>query len=483
MASSRFAALQFDTDSDSDNESVQSDVPKVCQDTIKNNQPTHTNVNGNGHMNTNTMGVSMGMSNYMNSNNMSSDDVGEFSAVSKKKAHSGKVSAEMVKKAAEVSNQNMNDLSVTVQLQASPDGYKSPLNNVSPKNTSDQYHHVGSENNVTGILNQNLNQSNTLNLNGNFQTHMNNSNQMNIQNMNSLTQNQVKGIPSKKKKSANNMFACLDDDSGTDDEEDESGKMDVECSTNQHLNQQNIKPILPKQLGFNLNLNQTSAIPEYFAVTHIESTQDDTKPETSRYQFGVKKFKKEVVLFSVLFVNTATKKVDFEFSRVVQPTDFPNLNKTTMELTGLTDEILTDRKAQPLDEVMREFERFLKEQNLVSANRNKKRAATNFTQQENEFLIVTSGPEIINDGLRLELTRKGLTPMNYFKKWIDVKKIFAELYGMGNDETCTLHEVLEKICMEFEGSPHIDDARNIAKVVVCMLNDVPKSLICNQMGK
>lgn len=411
---SRFACLQSDSDSEESVREVSPPRSKIGQAVVGR---------------TNMQQVQPNLASY--------EDGGEFCAVPKKKAHSGKVSAEMVKKAADVT-QTVHEMTAPTAAGNGSSEHRNKMS--SPVSTSPRidFHSIPQNPQVTSLA--------------------------------APTIHTIKNTSSpgkKKKKIVNNMFACLDESEPEDEEEDEEIEEPLTVQ----------KPVLPKHANFTNN----STIPEYLAVTHIESTQPSAEEQKNLSSFTGKKFKQEVVLFSVLFVNTKTKKTDFEFSHVVQPTDYPSLSKVTTELTGLTDEILLERKAQPLDEVMREFERFLKEKNLVSANRNKKRASSKFTQQEVEFVMVTSGPEVVNDGLRSEMTRKGIQPMNYLKKWVDVKKIFAELYNMQED--ASLHEILDKICMEFEGSPHIDDARNIAKIVVCMLNDSPQSLVCNQVGK
>jgi len=155
------------------------------------------------------------------------------------------------------------------------------------------------------------------------------------------------------------------------------------------------------------------------------------------------------ISLNINFLNAKTKKVEFEFQRYVRPTIFPQLSKATTEITGITQQKLDETNAQPLDEVLRELDRFLKEKSLVSVNRNKKKVSQLSSQQEQEFLIVTDCD--LEGMLSAEMAFKKLNPQGFWKKYVDIKKAFNENYKAN---AANLQDMLQGICMEFDGVPH-----------------------------
>lgn len=62
----------------------------------------------------------------------------------------------------------------------------------------------------------------------------------------------------------------------------------------------------------------------------------------------------------------------------------------------------------------------------------------------------------------------------YAKKWINVRKHYRRYYKAEDFDTpLTLESMLESMGLSFEGRPHsgIDDARNVARILVKMMHD------------
>ena len=62
----------------------------------------------------------------------------------------------------------------------------------------------------------------------------------------------------------------------------------------------------------------------------------------------------------------------------------------------------------------------------------------------------------------------------YASKWVNIRKHYRRFYKVEKFQTIlTLEIILENLGMRFEGRPHsgIDDARNIAKILVKMIHD------------
>lgn len=265
-----------------------------------------------------------------------------------------------------------------------------------------------------------------------------------------------------KRKPVNNSFACFDDDEDASDASDD----DFTPVTR-------VEPVLPKHLG----LFNRDSVADYFGVVHTAST---SKPERDVMDELKKPFKSEIISLNVVFVSSKTRKAEFEFKKYVRPTDFPEISQQTVDMTGITTEKLVQEGAQPLDEVLREFDRFLKEKGLVSCNRNNKRRATaNISDREMEFLIVSDGVSGLNEMVK-ELVRKGQQPQPHWKKWFDLRQAFTENY---NIKAANLQEMLQHICQEFEGVPHVDDAKNVGRVLAVMLGDCPGKIEVNAHAK
>merc|ERR1712224_458905 len=129
-----------------------------------------------------------------------------------------------------------------------------------------------------------------------------------------------------------------------------------------------------------MGLTKTDSVPDYFGGVHLEVTSK--QPDRPRVEELKKPFKSELVSLNINFLNAKTKKIEWEFQRYIRPTQFPQLNKQTTIDTGITQEKLNEQNAQPLDEVLRELDRFLKEKSLVSMHRNKKRSGMQISSQE-----------------------------------------------------------------------------------------------------
>ncbi|CAD7949428.1 unnamed protein product [Amoebophrya sp. A120] len=274
-----------------------------------------------------------------------------------------------------------------------------------------------------------------------------------------------KAMKKAKKKAANNRFACFvdsDEEKGEDSSEEEEADDVTPIASH-------IAPVLPKHIGL---LNQ-SAQPDYFAIVHMEST---VKPERDPVEELKKPFVSEVVSVNISFFNSKTKKTDFSFKKLVRPTVFPVLSPQTTEQTSISNEDLDKSHAQPLDEVLRELERFFKENNLVSALRNKKKPLSQIQSNLCEFVFVTYGAEPLQSSFTKECKRKQIPHANVWKKWCDLRKVYEENY---KKSAPTLEDMLRQICMEFEGVPRVDDGQNVAKALAAMLTDIPDKITVN----
>lgn len=72
--------------------------------------------------------------------------------------------------------------------------------------------------------------------------------------------------------------------------------------------------------------------------------------------------------------------------------------------------------------------------------------------------------------LKSQTEISGVEFPSWAKQWINVRKAYTAFYGYGR---VNLHQMLKDLDMTFQGRPHcgLDDARNIAAVVLQLLQD------------
>jgi len=260
------------------------------------------------------------------------------------------------------------------------------------------------------------------------------------------------GRTRKKRTGAVNRFSALHGDDDSEDSSGDDSPTHEEEFTPMAKEVPVVKPrdIVPKEAGADL-----------FGVLSLEFTQPPPATDPK-----ARKWKKECTKVQVLFVSARTQKIEFEFSHAVRPTEFPQPNLKT---------------AQALDEVLRQFDKFLKDNSMVPAYKtNKKGGRIMGSGPEREFAIVTCGPESLKQDFLQECGRKAaaLTVCPAFKKWVDIQAILVEAYDL--QKGASLQDALHKVCLEYEGS---DDGKNVAKLLGCLIRDIPTRLIANQQAK
>lgn len=72
-----------------------------------------------------------------------------------------------------------------------------------------------------------------------------------------------------------------------------------------------------------------------------------------------------------------------------------------------------------------------------------------------------------------QCTLSGIPIPGFASQWVNVRKHYRRYYKAEEKTPLTLEGIIENLGMSFEGRPHsgIDDARNIAKILVRMVCD------------
>lgn len=178
----------------------------------------------------------------------------------------------------------------------------------------------------------------------------------------------------------------------------------------------------------------------YYAIIDFECTCWENQ-ESSKDP----KYPHEIIEFPVVFLNSGSLQIEFEFHAYVKPVEQPILSSFCTELTGITQSIVDC--AKPLGAVLNEFDQFLIENRIT------------------HFTTTSDGPWDFHRFLYPETNRKGLKYPKWGSKWLDIRQRFEKDFKL--EKWVGVNQMLAVIGLEFEGREHsgIDDARNIANIV------------------
>ena len=177
---------------------------------------------------------------------------------------------------------------------------------------------------------------------------------------------------------------------------------------------------------------------DYFLVLDFEATcEDKTKMKPQ-----------EIIEFPVLKVNAQTMTVESTFHTYVQPTAHPVLTPFCTKLTGITQEMVDGQPV--LEEVLKEFHKWMSTSGLLDPGVN--------------CCFVTCGDWDLKTMLPSQCKHFRLPIPHYFRRWVNVKRIFEAATGQ---KAKGMVGMLEYLGLQLEGRHHswIDDSRNIARIL------------------
>ncbi|CAB4058671.1 THEX1 [Lepeophtheirus salmonis] len=170
----------------------------------------------------------------------------------------------------------------------------------------------------------------------------------------------------------------------------------------------------------------------YFVVIDFEATCEERNPSN---------YKHEIIEFPAVLISSRTAEVVDTFHEYIRPLINPNLSTFCKNLTGIS-------------------------QKTVNA------------RSKYTFSLVTDGPFDMGRFLYLQTRHSSIAFPEYASKWVNLRKCFINYYkpsynNIHKTSTPGLQAMLTSLGMEFEGSPHsgIDDAKNIARIVIRLLKD------------
>ncbi|KAK2725014.1 ERI1 exoribonuclease 3-like [Artemia franciscana] len=173
---------------------------------------------------------------------------------------------------------------------------------------------------------------------------------------------------------------------------------------------------------------------KYFIVLDFEATcMKDRKIEPQ-----------EIIEFPMLKIDTKSLQITSEFHRYVKPVHHYILTPFCSELTGITQDIVDREDTFP--KVFKSAKEWIEKET-----------------RENSYAIVTFGDWDLNLMLPEQCHLIGEGVPAYFKRWINIKKVFAERTGIFPRN---LKELLSRLSLRHIGHHHsgYDDCVNIANI-------------------
>jgi len=155
----------------------------------------------------------------------------------------------------------------------------------------------------------------------------------------------------------------------------------------------------------------------------------------------------EIIEFPVIVYDLKNKlTTNLLFHQYIKPKEMPILTKFCTELTGITQDIVDN--GIYLEDTLINFDEFLIKNKLDTE----------------KFTFVTCGDWDLNICLRKEAKFKKINLKNYFKTWINIKRVFEDFRGL--NRPFGMVEMLESLGLSLDGRHHsgIDDVRNITKI-------------------
>jgi len=180
--------------------------------------------------------------------------------------------------------------------------------------------------------------------------------------------------------------------------------------------------------------------------------------EATCEQSNLPNYPHEIIEFPAVIIDINKWEIVDRWRKYVKPKLNPTLSPFCTKLTGITQDMVDS--ADDFLTVMNQFNEWMISKGLGS---------------EHTFAVATDGPFDIARFLLLSCQQNELTVPEWASRWINVKKVFLNFYKIDKryDKVRGLQDMLSRMNLEFEGNPHcgLDDASNIARVVIRLLKD------------
>uniref|UniRef100_A0A0B6ZB36 Exonuclease domain-containing protein n=1 Tax=Arion vulgaris TaxID=1028688 RepID=A0A0B6ZB36_9EUPU len=192
---------------------------------------------------------------------------------------------------------------------------------------------------------------------------------------------------------------------------------------------------------------------DFFLILDFEATCDN------RQQL----IPQEIIEFPVLKFNARTQTVDSVYHHYVLPQYHPQLTPFCTELTGIVQDMVNDQPE--LLHILQSFDEWMLTENLLNS--------------QVKSVFVTCGDWDLKTMLPKQCTVLNVGHKNYFHKWINIKKSFADVTGTFPKG---MMDMLTHLGLKHVGRVHsgIDDCYNISNILKALLQ---KGYIFKENGR
>nr|QBK85899.1 MAG: exonuclease [Marseillevirus LCMAC101] len=163
----------------------------------------------------------------------------------------------------------------------------------------------------------------------------------------------------------------------------------------------------------------------------------------------------EIIEFPSVIVDVQSRKIISKFQRYVKPIHCPKLSNFCTELTGITQDMVD--KGCTFQEAVKDYSKWLHENGLMGSN----------------FIIFTCGHWDLQSMYPRQCNISKMMLKNPFKRWINIKIPFKQLYNAGGGRSGGMVKMMEQVGLKLEGRQHsgIDDCWNTARLLIKMMED------------
>ncbi|MFT7815330.1 3'-5' exoribonuclease 1 [Arapaima gigas] len=186
---------------------------------------------------------------------------------------------------------------------------------------------------------------------------------------------------------------------------------------------------------------------DYICVVDFEATCEENNPPN---------FLHEIIEFPMVLINTRTMEIEDTFQEYVRPELNTQLSDFCIQLTGISQEMVN--KADVFPDVLRRVVSWLQEKELGT---------------KYKYAVLTDGSWDMSKFLNIQCHVSQIRYPQFAKKWINIRKSYGNFYKVVPRMQTKLSSMLENLGLQYEGRPHcgLDDARNIARIALRMLQD------------
>mmetsp|Transcript_16065 Transcript_16065/g.24211 ORF Transcript_16065/g.24211 Transcript_16065/m.24211 type:complete len:723 (-) Transcript_16065:46-2214(-) len=204
----------------------------------------------------------------------------------------------------------------------------------------------------------------------------------------------------------------------------------------------------------------------YFVVIDIEATCQSSQTAD---------FKKEIIEFSAVLLDSMNRKIIDKLQLYVKPTVNPKLSQFCTELTGIEQKDVDN--APTLKVALVTVHQWLQKHKLVASEYDNYCKSINTVEEKigedwrgEKFAFVCDGGRDPKAFVHFECLDKDITRPWYYDRWVNVVTHFDEATLKNSSSMRTM---LEYFKMSFEGKAHsaIDDAKNLARCTIRMLDE------------